>query len=346
MIVRTEKEYRAVQMDSSSSLKEFSIDRKKYHKKYILGEKTEDDENKAATMGRIVETLLLEREKFDERFHLSTCDSIPTGLMNDFVEALYKHTMLATDAESGEVTRSFEDISKDAYADSGFKIKYEAVITKFSGSEAEAYYHEIRLVRAKGLTVVGANEVNTAERIVEELRTNFVTRDVVNLTRSSRYDVHNQYQIENFEVCGITCKAMMDKIVIDHEEKTVQVYDLKCTWNVENFYEEYYLYRRAYIQAYVYYKAAVQILTDKNLEGYAALPPRFIVCDSGNYMNPLIYTLSDDDLEDALLGFKHKKKVYPGLIEITNDLKWAKLMDIWNISRSRHDKGGVINIKA
>ncbi len=36
---KTEKEYRAVQMDSSSSLKEFSTNRKAYHKKYILGEK-------------------------------------------------------------------------------------------------------------------------------------------------------------------------------------------------------------------------------------------------------------------------------------------------------------------
>jgi hypothetical protein len=70
MITRTEKEYRAVQMDSSSSLKEFSVDRKKYHKKYILGEAVEDDENKAAVMGRVVETLLLEPELFESRFHM------------------------------------------------------------------------------------------------------------------------------------------------------------------------------------------------------------------------------------------------------------------------------------
>ena len=40
--VKTEAQYRAVQMDSSSSLKEFSLDRKKYYRKYILGEKIED----------------------------------------------------------------------------------------------------------------------------------------------------------------------------------------------------------------------------------------------------------------------------------------------------------------
>ncbi len=38
---KTEAQYRAVVMDSSSSLKEFSTNRRKYYKKYILNEKVE-----------------------------------------------------------------------------------------------------------------------------------------------------------------------------------------------------------------------------------------------------------------------------------------------------------------
>lgn len=344
MITRTEKEYRAVQMDSSSSLKEFSVDRKKYHKRYVLGEKTEDEENKAATMGRVVETLLLEPEFFEERFHMSTCDSAPTGLMNDFVEALYKRTVEATDP-LGQVARTFEDISKDAYVDSGFKIKYEAVMNKFIGSEAEAYYDEIRTVRAKGLTVVTANDMNNAERIVNELRNNFVTRDIVNQNKSSRYDVYNQYQVEGFDILDLPCKGMMDKIIVDHQEKTLQIYDLKCTWSVENFYEEYYLYRRAYIQAYVYYLAGFTIIKDLGIEDYKVEFPKFIVCDSTNYMNPLIYTLKLEDMEDAAIGFMHKGRTYPGVAHIVEDLIWAKKTDIWNISKSRYETGGVVHIK-
>jgi hypothetical protein len=344
MITRTEKEYRAVPMDSSSSLKEFSVDRKKYHKKYILEEKVEDDENKAAVMGRVVETLLLEPELFESRFHMSTCEGAPTGLMNDFVEALYKRTVEATDV-FGKVARSFEDISKDAYVDSGFKIKYEAVMNKFVGSEAETYYDEIRVVRAKGLTVVTANDMNNAERIVAELRNNFVTRDVVNLVKSARYDVYNQYQVEGFDVLGLQCKGMMDKIVVDHELKTLQIYDLKCTWSVENFYEEYYLYRRAYIQAYVYYLGGLQILDDLGIPEYKLEYPKFIVCDSTSYMNPLIYTLSFEDLGEAMTGFTHKGRNYPGVNQIVEDLKWAKETDTWNISKSRYELGGVVNNK-
>ena len=177
---KTETTYRAISLDSSSSLKDFSFDRRKYHRKYILGEAVEDKDSQASIMGRLVETLLMEPDEFDNRFHLSACISAPTGLMLAFVEALYKFTVEATD-DQGNITRTFEDIAKDAYAESGFKIKFDAVIGKFVGSDAEIYYNEMRTVKAKGLTVVTSQDVTNAEKIVEELKTNSVTSGVVNL---------------------------------------------------------------------------------------------------------------------------------------------------------------------
>ena len=343
---KTEANYRAVNLDSSSSLKEFSLDRKKYYRKYILGEKVEDADNKAATIGRVVETLLLEPHEFDGRFYLSSCTTAPTGLMLLFVDALYKFTAEATD-EDGQITRDFEDIAKDAYVESGFKIAFDKVLGKFIGTDNEIYYKEIREVRSKGLTVLTAQDVTNAEKIVEELRTNFATKDIVNLISSARYTVHNQFQIEGYEVDGHMFKSMMDKIVIDHDLQTIQVYDLKCTWSVENFYEEYYLYRRAYIQALLYFNAAIHLTMNPNSEvyGYTVNQPRFIVCDSTNYMNPLVYTLTDSDLKDAYQGFEHKGRTYPGVSKIIEDLKWAIENDIWNINRENYLSNGIVNIK-
>ena len=343
---KTEKEYRAVQMDSSSSLKEFSTNRKKYHKKYILNETVEDEDSKASVIGRVVETLLLEPEEFDNRFHMSSCASAPTGLMLAFIEALYKHTAIATN-ELGEVTRSFEDLSRDAYVDSGFKIKYDAVIAKFQGSDAEIYYEEMRKVKSKGLTVVTVEDVTNSEKIVTELRTNQFTQEAINLVNSARYTVHNQFQIEGYSVDGHLFKSMMDKVIIDHDAKTIQVYDLKCVWAVEGFYEEYYLYRRAYIQAYLYYCAAKSLTINQNsdLNGYNVLLPKFIVCDSTNYYNPLIYTLTGEDLLDAYEGFEHKGRKYPGVKQLIEDLEWAVDNDIWNISRENYINNGVVNIR-
>ena len=340
---KTEATYRANMLDSSSSLKDFSLDRKKYYRKYILGEDVEDKDTQAATIGRVVETLLLEPEEFDNRFYMSSCAEAPSALMLAFVNALYKHTKEATD-DYGNVTRSFEDISKDAYVDSGFKIKYEAVIGKFVGSDAEIYYNEMRTVKAKNLTVVTAEDVSNAEKIVEELRNNAVTKDVVNLVSSSRYSVYNQLQVEGYIVDDHQFKSMMDKMVVDHDAKTIQVYDLKCTWSVENFLEEYYLYRRAYIQAYLYREAATFWASELGYGDYEILAPRFIVCDSTNYYNPLIYTLSQSDLDNAYKGFTHKNREYKGVSSIIADLKWAMENNTWNISRENSIANGLVNI--
>ncbi len=337
--------YREMTLDSSSSLKDFSFDRKKYYRKYILNEDVEDKESQAIIMGKLVETLLWQPELFDDKFHMSACMSAPTGLMLEFVEALYEFTKEATD-ESGNVTLSFEDLSRMAYEKSGFKIKYEAVINKFLGSDAEIYYKEIRTIRAKGLTVVTATDTAIAEKIVEELKTNPVTKPILDIVDSVRYTVRVQFQIEDYEVDGHKFKSMFDLVIVDHVKQTIQVYDLKCVWAVENFFEEYYLYRRAYIQAYLYFKAATHLRNiNEEYEGYTVSLPRFIVCDSTNYLNPLIYTLDANDLIDAYDGFEYKGRKYPGVRDIIKDLKWALENNTWNISRENSEADGIVKLR-
>jgi len=338
---KTEAHYRAIIMDSSSSLKEFSTNRRKYHKRYILNEKVEEEDSKASVMGRLVETLLMEEHLFDKKFHMSIVTNAPTALMLDFVEALYKHTLAATD-ENGAISRTFEEIAIDAHKDSGFKIKLDAVLAKFIGSDAEVYYKEIREVRSKGLTVVTTDDVTQANRIVETLKTNDATAPIVNLVESDRFNIYNQLQIEGYTVLGHTFKSMMDKVVIDHKEKTIQVYDLKCTWSVENFYEEYYLYRRSYIQAYLYFEGAKQSFAD--LTDYTVLYPKFIVCDSTNYMRPLIYEMTDTSMDHAFSGFTHRGREYPGVKKIIKDLQWAIKNDTWDVSRENSIANSVVKI--
>lgn len=343
---KTEKEYRATNMDSSSSLKEFSLDRRKYYKKYVLNEKlTEEEDSKAAIVGRVVETLLFEKDKFDDRFYMSSLAKAPTSLMLEFVESLYRNTKAATN-EDGEITVEFEELAKKAHIESGFKIGLEAVLKKFIGSDAEIYYKEIREIRAKGLTVVTTDDVTNAERVVEELKTNEITSGTLNLVNSDRWNVYTQFQIENYEIDGLKLKSMMDWLVVDHKEKTIQVDDLKCVWAVEGFYEQYYLYRRAYIQAYLYKQAAYEFKEREGLEYYTVLNPRFIVCDSINYYQPLIYTLNSDDMDDAYNGFTHNGRHYPGVKQIIEDIKWAKENNIWNISKTNHINNGIVNIKS
>lgn len=343
---KTEANYRSLMLDSSSSLKDFALDKRKYNKKYILNESIEEEDNKAAIIGRIVETLLLEPEEFDNRFYLSICLKAPTAGMLDFVNALYKHTLECTD-EKGNITREFEELCKDAHIDSGYKIGLEAVLKKFIGTDNEIYYREMREVRSRGLTVVTTQDVTNAEKIVEELKSNFVTSDIINLVSSNKWEVINQFQVEGYEVDGHMFKSMLDKVTANNVDKVLQPWDLKCTWSVERFYEEYYLKRLSYIQAYLYYKALESLTKDVNHRwyGYRVEPLKFIVVDSINYYNPLIYTLDDNDMDDAYNGFEYKGRKFKGVKSLIEDLHWAQDNDKWNISKGNFKNNGVVNIK-
>ncbi len=342
--IKTEAEYRATELDSSSSLKEFSLDRRKYYKRYYLNEKEEEEPNKAATIGLLVDCLLLEKEKFDDKFCLSCLAKPVEGIMGEFIEGLHRYTKLATN-EKGEVTRPFEDIAKDAYKDSGFKYKFETVIEKFVGKDPEIQFKEILEIRTKGLTVVTLNDLHNAERIVEELKTNENTAEIVNLINSDRYEIHNQLQIEGYKIDDLVLKSMIDKVIIDHTLKDVIIIDLKCTWNVEDFYESYYLYRRAYIQAYLYYQAVRYYINEiRELENYHINYPRFLVCDSINYYKPLIYQTNGRTLGKAYDGFEYKGKDYPGVCKIIKDLRFCKEKNEWRISKDNFENDGIVNL--
>ena len=233
----------------------------------------------------------------------------------------------------------------DAYRDSGYKIAYDRVIKNFIGSDAEIYYEEIREVRSKGLTVVSIQDVSNSEKIVEQLRNDPFVGPIVNITSSARYDVYNQFQVEGVEYNGLLLKGMFDKVIVDHQEQVIQIYDLKCTWAVENFYKEYYLYRRGDIQAGVYLHLANHIFADLVEDGYIVAPPAFIVCDSMGYHSPLVYTLTYDDIDEAFDGYEYRGLKYVGIKDIVEDLKWAKENDIWNISRKNYLNGGHVNLK-
>lgn len=339
--------YRAIETDSSSSLKDFSMDRRKYYKKYYLRQEVVEKDNLASNMGKLVETLLLEPEEFDNRFYMSSTVSAPTGLMLEFVEALYRITDESA-GEDGVVARPMDEMVEEAYKASGFKISKEQVVSKFMGSSAEIYYRELREVRRKKLTVVTAQDITNAERIVEELQNNEFTRAIINQESNDRFTVMNQLKIESYFVDGHEFKSMLDKVIIDHREKKIYIYDLKCVWSVENFYNDYYLFRRAYIQAYLYWRAMnyYALNIEDSLKDYIVEIPRFIVCDSINYYSPLIYTLSAVDISEAYAGFIINDRIYPGVKELIKDLRWAQENDIWTISRTNYENDGLVKLKS
>ena len=330
------KDYYKIELDSASSLKDFSIDRRLYYKKHIEKVKVEEEFSKAIIIGNLVDTLLLEPDEFDNRFHLSSLAKLPTGKMLDFSNALVELTM--NDKEN----KTFEEIATEARKIAQFEWKLPAILDKFAGKDPEIYYKEAIEIKSKGLILVDLIDVTNAEKIVNELKNNEFTRDIINLTDSDRYVVFNQLQIEGFEVDDLPMKAMLDKVIVDKTLKIISPFDLKITWSVEGFLDEYLLYRKGYFQYYIYYWALKDWKSKVGFNDYEINYLTFIVGDSINYYNPLLYKVSGLDMGKAYDGFDKNGKYYPGVKDTISYLKWAKENNIWNISKNNYLNEGIV----
>lgn len=335
-----EKEYRSLPLLSSSDIRLFSLNKREFYKTKVLGEVKKERMSSAMLLGSVVHALLLEPQEFDSKFYLTTCNK-PTALMLAFVESLFNYTLANMD-EDGEITEDFGELCRLAHIDSGYKITLEQVIKKFSGSNAEDYYRELRDSVAKGLEVVTMDDLGIANRIVEIVKND----EFVGHYFQEDNDL-NEIKVEGFELDGVEFKSMLDKVHAEHIDKTLQVIDLKVVFDVNNFYYEYFLKKRADIQAYVYWKALESGKADLGFDysDYVILPPIFMAIDSGCFHSPIVYELSYQDLKMAYEGFEENNKKYIGVKTILEDLKWSQSMNLWTRSKQNYINKGITKIR-
>lgn len=347
--VKTEAEYRKVPMLSASDLRQFSTDRKAFFQEKILGEKKEEEYNKAILIGNLVHCLLLEPQEFDKKFYMSICEKPPTGMLLAFTEALYRHTVASLD-EQGIVTEEFDVLSDKAYVDSEFKISKEAVLKNFTtankktGEIPENYYKQLLEARLQGLEVACVDDITIAEKVVKQVREDEFAGKI--FEEDPDIQCFNEQKIEGFEIFGLEMKAMLDRIVVNHKSKIIQIYDLKVVYDPINFEREYWLKKAAYIQAYIYYYALRSGVVDLGFsyDGYIMVAPIFLCAHSGCFYKPLQYEMDHKGLGVAEKGFTKNDRYYPGVQEIIEDIKFAQKTGNWTISKEDYKNLGIRKI--
>lgn len=314
----SEEEYRRLPILSYSALKTFIDSREEFYKLYVLGEKTEDIGNKTnpnLRMGSLVDTLLLSPEEAGDKFVI-TKSNIPVGQMLAFTLNLYKATLLSLDLE-GKVTMSFGELVDVAYQVTKFDADGNTVAFKRKGSgvaditarfltEGKNYYEDLRLSGDK--VVITPEELDQASKLVRVLRG---SKNSEFIFKESGI---NQIKLKGV-IDGVEFKGMLDRIVINEETKTIDQYDLKTTWNVDQFDSNYLTYKY-YIQNYVYTK-----LLEQNYPGYTINPMSFLVADKLTLGDPIVYRTGSKHLEQAYNGFTHNGVYFKGVGEAIAEFK-------------------------
>jgi hypothetical protein len=357
----TETQYRALDIDSYSSIKAFIEDRKKYYRKFVLKEPVREPESDSLIFGSLVDCLLFTPDSFDQKFSVSITN-LPKGQYKKLVDELMEITQRSVD-DMGEVTRDLEDMLEEAYKNVKYdrngnvvdfkRDSFEKVKEKFIGSDLEIYYRQLR--EAHGKYVIEPVTIENALKVIGELKTNIVTQEIINMENSDKIDIYDQFPIIGSlkeclgeEVTEEECKAkcLVDKIIIDHEAKEIHIYDLKTAWDNEGEFLNNYFKYKYYIQAALYWYLVVEwAKKQEQLAVYKVRFPAFIVVDSSNYKNPLIYLTDMNNITQGMRGFIIKDKYYPGVVRAVKDMIWHKRTGIWNISKENYENNGIVRIR-
>ena len=152
--------------------------------------------------------------------------------------------------------------------------------------------------------------------------------------------------IIEWEFQGYKAKSELDDLKINHLTKQIIITEYKTTWNTEDeAFARTYLKLR-YDLAAIYYVKAVEYKFKEKYPDYE-IKFQFLVIDtSPQGLRPLIYTLTNEDLDNAMNGFTTSTGYrYLGLMELIDEIQWSEENNEWKITRNAFENKSVLPLK-
>lgn len=270
-------------------------------------------------------------EEFNQKFHISNLQNKPSDTIKSIVNQVYDHVRKIYGREIQTIDR-YADAILDACNDHNYQSRWIDNTRISKVVEAWEYWEDLK--SAEGKTVLSSEENDLISQIVMSIRTSPNTSKYFQTSK----DVEVLYQLAIYFPCqGVDCKALLDMVVIDHKEKTIQPIDIKTMGDQSIYFPKSLRQRRYDIQAAFYTQAIFKwcIMQDKYLD-YKILNFKFIVESTVNPGNPLVFTCSDELLKIGREGrvdeyvrifnvFDHRHEKLPeikGFQQLIEDYKW------------------------
>lgn len=314
----------------------------------------EDDEH--FILGSAVDCLLLTPTLFDKEYYISPFENKPSDKVMSILRNVYVKKVnenLADNRhliwEACNVKEYYPNRAKSLLDDK----RPDDIIKK-------GLYYWNDLIKSNNRTIISSKELEIINSCTNSLLTN---------TFTSKYfeESDNTHHIAQlpvyFSYKEIDCKALIDLIIIDHSLKTIQPIDIKTIGESTKAFPKNVKRFRYDIQAAWYTIALKSLekvkigLIDIDISDYKILPFKFIVESTQIQGYPLVYTLSDRDLQIAISGVEYKQKVYnldsgvKGPIEMIKGIdqgielyKWHQLHDQWEYDKHIYESNGDITM--
>ena len=153
----------------------------------------------------------------------------------------------------------------------------------------------------------------------------------------------NQFYLE-FKYKSIIFRGAIDRLMIDHEKKTIQIIDLKTGKDDYSTFFRSFLAYRYYIQSALYTIGVEAIKGELGLNDYEVLPFKFLYVGRGERI-PVIFNVPKEWEKASLEGFKYGNYTYNGVDEIIDDVIWHFNNNQFELPKDIYEQQGIIDLR-
>jgi hypothetical protein len=276
--------------------------------------------------GSAVDTLMFDGKKeYDKNFYVLSA-SKPTASLEVLADA-YIEIMQTKNMHSRDVSLALELI-KDLKLWSNIK-KEETLIAKLT----KEFWDYIDAVQEAGDKHVIDPETNEKVSLaVNTLKTHQFTGDYFNEEQED-VDIVTQLALV-FEMFGRTMKAMLDMVVVDHENKTVRPCDMKTMGENPKTFPSKIIKWRYDIQAELYTEA-IKAWMVENYPGYELLPFRFVVISSQHLEKPYVYEVDPKEFRGKIND--HRTVKLRSTEELVQEFEWHSKFQMFSYPREMYE---------
>jgi hypothetical protein len=314
----TEKEYYNEKRVSSSSLKWFEQSPLLFRK--MLDKEIEQETKRYFEIGKKIHMKLLEPKEYDKNYiyldyetpksenQRKFCEDFITYRSKNNKDKLiyaYKTNYSAEKLTDDKIIEKAEELKKQLS-------KYITYLKKRS---------EVKDI----LTYTDNNLITTIEQVVKDHQAANPLLFLTDVDRMNGVEEFNE-KVIFFNFLDVECKAMLDRIVIDHKNKVIRLIDIKTTSNVGEFkhsLEEFKYYRQlAFYWAAVYHEFK---LHDYTKETY------IVAIQKGEIPDCRVFSISKEWLNTGL----------DEIVALLPRIKWHQDNNKWDHTQEYYSNNGV-----
>jgi hypothetical protein len=321
-----EVEYRQLPGVNQSSLKKILVSPQSYLQAVKSQAEPDDDKEDHFVFGGVLDVMLVgNKEEFDRQYVKIPDDTKCSDTIKSIISTVYNSVTV----EEKLPLSNYSDTILSVAREQGYQDKYKddtliATVIK----QGEDYFK--LLSKIAGKTPVTETDYAKAVSCKMALIADKFTNPYVKAGKEIEF--LNRFIIQ-FEYEGVNIKGELDRVIINHKQKTVTPLDFKSTGkSVYTFKYDFFKYRYDF-QAAVYRQGLFNDERIKTLleEGYTITPFVFVVVEKDLKNNPMVFVVSPEVESIGLVGgVTSEGKELEGFTQAMQRYKYHEENNLWD----------------